>query len=424
MKNHAKNAVAHILGWQVRRLRKRADFQLVAIAGSVGKTSTKFAIASLLETSTRVRWQKGNYNDIVSVPLVFFGLQLPSLFNPFSWLMVFIRIELQLRKPYPYDVVVVELGTDFPGNLAQFKKCIHADIGVLTAIAPEHMTYFEDLDAVAREELTIAELSDKLLVNMDLCDPRYLRTLNRYATYGTHSQADFRLAKASVANDGMRYTIESQGKTILTGLFDGVAVTQLVSLTAAVAVGSMLGLNHSQLERGAQVVKPVQGRMQRLRGIKNTTILDDTYNASPEAVRAALDALYALDAPQKIALLGNMNELGELSATAHQAIGEYCDPSQLELVVTLGVDANRYLAEEAERQGCRVVRTGDPYTAAAEIKKVLKSGALVLAKGSQNGVFAEEAIKHLLADASDRVKLVRQDEYWLRKKAKLWGRHG
>lgn len=418
MKRYAKNAIATVLGWQVRRLRKRADFKLVAIAGSVGKTSTKFAVANLLGSHMRVRWQQGNYNDIVSVPLVFFDLPLPRIFNPLSWLVTFMRIEISLRKPYPYDVVVVELGTDFPGNLAQFKKYIDADIGILTAIAPEHMTYFKGIDAVAKEELTIVELSEKLLINIDLCEQQHLALLEAYASYGTHQDAAYRLMNVEPTKDGLRFKIEKNDRTLLAGTHDSVAATQLIALTAAVAVGDMLGLDQAMLKQGITAVHPVEGRMRRLQGIKNSTILDDTYNASPEAVQAALDTLYSIEAPQKIALLGNMNELGDFSPEAHKKIGAYCNPRQLDLVVTLGPDANQYLADEAIRKGCRVIRVNTPHAAAEEIEKTLRDGAVILAKGSQNGVFAEEAVKKLLANPGHASLLVRQSDYWLKRKSK------
>jgi UDP-N-acetylmuramoyl-tripeptide--D-alanyl-D-alanine ligase len=158
--------------------------------------------------------------------------------------------------------------------------------------------------------------------------------------------------------------------------------------------------------------------MRRLVGINNSTIIDDTYNASPEAVSAALKTLYRLDAPQKIAVLGNMNELGKFSAEAHRQIGEQCDPKQLDLVVTIGPDANKYLAPAAEKKGCKVGTFSDPYQAGEFVKLQIKPGALVLVKGSQNKVFAEEAVKTLLADPVDASKLVRQSRYWMKIKAK------
>src|SRR5690606_20106109 len=114
-----------------------------------------------------------------------------------------------------------------------------------------------------------------------------------------------------------------------------------------------------------------------LKGINNSLILDETYNASPEAVRAALDSVYTMKAPQKIALLGNMNELGDMSADAHREIGEYCDPEQLELVVTLGQDANKYSAPAAKRKGCTVQAFNNPYDAGKFIREHIKEGAVI-----------------------------------------------
>jgi UDP-N-acetylmuramoyl-tripeptide--D-alanyl-D-alanine ligase len=156
--------------------------------------------------------------------------------------------------------------------------------------------------------------------------------------------------------------------------------------------------------------------MQRLKGIKDSLILDESYNASPDAVMAALDSLYQMQAPQKIALLGNMNELGDLSKQAHIDVGEYCEAKQLDLVVTLGPDANKYLAPAAEAKGCQVKIFTHPSKAGQFIRDQIKTGATILVKGSQNTVYAEEAIKELLADPGDAKLLVRQSKDWLLKK--------
>nr|AIA11148.1 Mur ligase middle domain protein [uncultured bacterium] len=415
MKRFAQNILVSILAWQTRRLRSKNDFKVVAVAGSIGKTSTKLAIAAVLGPNFRVRFQDGNYNHPITVPLVFFDLPLPSLYNPFAWTMTLLKIEYQLSQRYAYDVVVVELGTDFPGNLAEFKKYLHADIGVLTAITPEHMEFFKDLDTVAKEELTIAKLSQKLLVNLDLCDKKYIEKVKGIG-YGVRRGADYQLAGMRRSPEGFDFMVSKQGTAFVAGTYDGVVQTQLFSMTAAVAVADMLGVDGPAILAAIAGIKPVSGRMQTLAGVKGSTILDDTYNASPEAARAALDTLYEIGAPQKIALLGNMNELGDYSPVAHEGLGAYCDPAKLDLVVTLGPDANEYLAAAAEEAGCTVIRTDTPLEAAIEIKKVLKDNALVLIKGSQNKVFAEETVKKLLANPTDASKLVRQSPDWIKKK--------
>ena len=165
MKNYLRGVLCRALERRVVELRAKHDFTVVAVAGSVGKTSTKLAVARLLETTgKKAQYQEGNYNDRVSVPLVFFGETMPSLFNIFAWASVLLRMSQQIKQPYQYDAVVVELGTDGPGQLKDFAY-IQPDIIVVSAISPEHMLQFGTLDAVAEEELAVAEYSKKLLVN-------------------------------------------------------------------------------------------------------------------------------------------------------------------------------------------------------------------------------------------------------------------
>lgn len=421
MKKLAKSLVAKILGWQVRRLRKKNDFKVIAVAGSIGKTSTKLALARVLDQGFKVQFQQGNYNDLVSVPLIFFGQSMPSLFNPLAWLAVFLKNEKILRRKYPHEVVIVELGSDAPGQIAQFKQYIHADIGVLTAITPEHMEYFEDLEAVAREELSISGLVNTLFINQDLCNTEYFKDLKGdIRTYGIKQPAQIRMLNIKFDEQAADFNIVSGSQSLVQARHEQVTEPQLYSITAAAAVAAELGATERAIEKGIRDIKPVSGRMQHLDGINNSQIIDDTYNASPEAMRAALDTLYRINAPQKIAILGNMNELGGYSQREHKAIGEYCDARELDLVVTIGPDANKYLAPAAAEKGCQVKSFDDPYAAGEYVKSIIEPKAVILAKGSQNGVFAEEAVKILLANPADSSKLVRQTDYWTKKKQKAF----
>lgn len=413
--------VASVLGWQVRRLYKKNQFKVVAVAGSIGKTSTKFAIGSVLEQKCRVRFQDGNYNDLVSVPLIFFGQEMPSLFNPLAWLVVFLKNERQLRREYPYDLVIVEVGTDSPGDIVRYKKYLHADVGVLTAIAPEHMEFFPDLDAVAKEEIRIAEMSDKLIVNKDFCADKYLQDVSiPIVSCAMNQPADVRLINVNFSDQTGSFDVEKAGKTLLHADHELVSEPQLYSLTLAVAVAIEMGLSTQEIEHGLRNIHPVSGRMQRLAGINSSIIIDDSYNASPEAMKAALNTLYRLNSPQKIAVLGNMNELGSYSQSAHGEIGQFCDPSRLNLVITLGPDANKFLAPAAHAKGCEVKTFNSPYEIGEYLKTIVSKDSLILIKGSQNRVFAEEAVKILLANKSDEAKLVRQSEYWLKRKKKVF----
>ncbi|HEX5395088.1 MAG TPA: Mur ligase family protein [Candidatus Saccharimonadales bacterium] len=423
MKKLAKKAVAAILGYQVRALYKKNKFQVVAVAGSVGKTSTKLAIAKVLEANYRVQYQDGNYNDIVSVPLIFFGEKMPGLMNPLAWAAIFWRNQRKLSKPYPYDIVVVEAGTDMPGQINGFKSYLRVDLGVLTAIAAEHMEFFADLDAVAKEELGIAEFSTNLVYNKDLCDEKYLSGLAvSKLSYGINSKSDFQAANIVFKDEKCDFEVYRNGKRFLNTTNDLLAEPQLYSVIAAVAVAAQLGMDAAEIDKGLHNINPVSGRMSRLKGIKGSVILDDTYNASPEAMKAALKTLYRLKSPQKIAILGNMNELGNYSRNAHKEIGQICDPAQLNLVVTIGPDANNFLAPAAKARGCETATFNSPYDAGNFVKAKIEKGAVILAKGSQNKVFAEEAVKILLANKADSSKLVRQSADWLKIKQAAFGK--
>jgi UDP-N-acetylmuramoyl-tripeptide--D-alanyl-D-alanine ligase len=408
MKKLAKKLVAAVLGYQVKKLRQKNNFKIVGVVGSIGKTSTKLAIANVLKAGVRVQYQEGNYNDLVSVPLIFFGQELPSLFNPLAWIMVFWRNQKILKQPYPFDVVVVELGSDAPGQIREFKSYLNLEIGVLTSISPEHMAFFSTLDEVAKEELAIGEFSSLTLANSDLSDEKYYKNLPNLLTYSIHGKGNLNLS----AQAG-KITVFAGQQQLLEALYENQSSVSLYNALAATAVAYKLGMTPDQIAKGLANIKPVPGRMQRLRGVEGSLIIDDSYNSSPDAAKLALDYLYSINAPQKIAVLGNMNELGGYSKQAHEEIGNHCDPKQLELVITIGPDANNFLAKAAEAKGCRVERFDSPYKAGDFIRPLVKQGAAILVKGSQNKVFAEEAIKPLLADQTDSEKLVRQTPQWL-----------
>lgn len=409
IKKLGKNLFSRILERQVKRLRKKHYFTVVAVVGSVGKTSTKLAIAEVLKTQKSVRFQTGNYNDRLTVPLVFFGHDNPSMFDFFAWLKIFRSNKKQIRRKHFYDVVVIELGTDGPGQIKEFEY-IQPDITVVTAVTPEHMEFFDSVDDVAREELSVAEFSKKVVVNTDDVSSKYLKEINNLLTYGLN-KADYR-AETSPKKTKQMLKLDHVDLKINKEI-NLVGAQGAKAALAAVAVANELDLTQANILNGLGKLKPFAGRMNILSGINGSTIIDDTYNASPAAVMAALDAMYSMKAPQKIAILGNMNELGAHSKKAHTQIGEYCDPKQLDLVVTIGPDANEYIASAARAKNCKVKSFDSPYAAGDFVKENLERGALILAKGSQNKVFAEESLKVLLKNPEDVQKLVRQSKAWL-----------
>ncbi len=407
-----------ILGRYVRRVIRRNNVKVIAVVGSVGKTSTKAAIATLLGESFKVRWQQGNYNDLLSVPLIFFGLTMPSLKNPFAWLKTIGAMSRQARKKYPYDIVVVELGSDAPGQIVEFSSYLHPDMTVVTAISPEHMEFFKHMRAVAKEELSALAFSSKAVINVDDVSPDFRKDLGAIPiiTFGTEP-SDVHISKISPLTETLTRSLTIKtAKTSLAVSTSLLGKHSIKALAAAVAVGLEFGMDETALRRGIQSVQAFPGRMRVLSGKKDCLLIDDTYNASPFAAKAALECLYEINDRPRVAVLGSMNELGSYSEQAHKEIGAMCYKEKLTAVVTIGKMANDWLAMVAGQNGVPVMRFESPYAAGWWLAEHAPERAAILFKGSQFGVFAEEAVKVMLADSKDKAQLVRQTPYWLAQK--------
>lgn len=400
------------------------EVKLVVVAGSVGKTSTKIAIGTVLNEKYRVRLHEGNHNSELSAPLAILGVDFPTDIRSLSqWRAVFKAIRQRIKEPTDVDVIVQELGTDRIGQIPHFGKFLTPDIAVITAVSAEHMEYFETLDNVAAEELSAANFSKAALINRDDINGSYAADITNpnINTYGTNDVAEYRFETSDYTfEDGFQgvFTAPEFSETLNTTLHV-MGEHSIRAAVAAGAVGVKLGMNATEIDAGMQKIRAVNGRMNVLRGVNESVIIDDTYNSSPLAVESALRALYQLNVPQKIAVLGSMNELGATSAAEHEALAQWCDPIQLTHLVTVGEDAAKYLAPAARTHGCHTVSFQSPIEAGAYVHKYLEKGGAVLFKGSQGGIYLEEGVKVLLHSTEDEKKLVRQSPAWMSKKQKF-----
>ena len=393
------------------------EVKLVAVAGSVGKTSTKTAIATVLSRQLRVRMDSSNHNTHMSAPLGMLGIDYPeSVHNIVAWLAVFSAARKRIKEAADVDVVVQELGTDHPGEIAHFGTYLKPDIGIVTAITPEHMEFFKMLDAVAEEEMTLANMSKLAIINRDDIDSKYAQDLTNanILTYGSTSAAEYHIEidDFELAHGFAGKLIGPEQKAPLSANVRVLGEHSLRPVTAAFAVASKLGLDDQNIIDGIEDITPVKGRMNVLRGVKNTVLIDDTYNSSPASVAAALQALYKMETAQRIAMLGSMNELGDVSQSAHEELGNLCDPSHLSWVITVGEDAEKYTAPVAKARGCQVKSFKSSIDAGTFVKSVLEPNAVVLAKGSQGDIYLEEAVKILLHETHEDHELVRQSANW------------
>lgn len=409
-------------GYVQKYLRMHPDIKLVIVTGSVGKTSTKVAIGTVLSERFRVRLHEGNHNAELSSPLAILGIEYPqNLKSIGEWLTIFRAARKRIHSPSDVDVIVQEVGSDRIGQVPHFGTYAKPYIAVVTAASEEHMEFFKTLDAVAAEELSAVNFSEYGLINRDNIDGKYAEDLTNahISTYGTTDAAEYHFTQDDFTlENGFTGSFSARGE-FAASFKVNVKVVGEHSIRAGIAAGAVairLGMTEDEIRNGLAKIHPVSGRMNILRGVKDTIIIDDTYNSSPLAAASALETLYQLSVPQRIAVLGSMNELGDSSPAAHEAIGKICNANELAHVVTVGEDAEKYLAPAALSNGCHVVSFKTALEAGAFVHKSLETGAAILFKGSQGGIYLEEAVKIVLHSTDDESKLVRQSLEWMETK--------
>lgn len=409
----------------VKYFKKHPEIKLIVVAGSVGKTSTKRAIATLLSQRFRVTMEEGNHNTHLSAPLAILGIEYPDNIKSIkAWIAVFRAIRRRIKMPTGTDVIIQEIGADHPGDIAHFGTYLRPHIGVVSAVTPEHMEFFKNMEAVAKEELMAANFSELAIINRDDIDGAYAEFLTnaQLNTYGTTGVAEYRFeAQNFTTENGYEGQVITPEYQPIPATVKVVGEHSLRPVMGAVAVAVKMGMTAEEIAAGLKLIQPVPGRMNILKGQKNTLIIDDSYNSSPIAASSALQALYGLQAPQRIAVLGDMNELGDLAASEHEKLGNLCDPNLLSWVVTIGEQSETYLAAAARQRGCQVRSFKTAIEAGTFVHSVIEDGAAVLVKGSQGGIYSEETVK-ILCNMDQTNELVRQSPKWLQIKAEFFSK--
>lgn len=237
--------------------KKHPEVKLVAVAGSVGKTSTKTAIATVLSKKFRVRMLNNNHNTHMSAPLGILGIDYPEkVHSIMAWIRVFIAIKKRIQQPADVDVIVQELGTDRIGEIAHFGTYLQPDIGVITAVTPEHMEFFGTIENVAKEELALANFSKLALINRDDIEGRFADFLTNpnLDTYGTNGAAEYRIeVKDFDVEHGYQawLVISGYGETYPANI-RVIGEHSLHPVCGAIAVAAKLGMGPQEIVAGVE----------------------------------------------------------------------------------------------------------------------------------------------------------------------------
>jgi UDP-N-acetylmuramoyl-tripeptide--D-alanyl-D-alanine ligase len=347
--------------------RYRRDFQLpvFAVGGSNGKTTTKELIASVLRQKMAVLWSEASFNNEIGVPLTL------------------------LRLEQFHQAAVLEAGTNYPGELAPLVQMIAPSHGVITNIGREHLEFFGDLAGVAREEGMIGEglpAGGTLFLNGDdhYSDDLARRTTARVVRAGLTVNNDYRATNIRGDESGSVFWIQC-GRPHLDGEYRIrlLGRHQVANATFAVAAGAELGLDREQIQRGLVTCAPPKMRLQ-LHDADGVRVLNDAYNANADSMLAALETLCAFPCSgRRVAVLGDMGELGETSGPAHTEIGTRAAELRLDQLFTVGKHAT-VIAAAARKSGLRdVMEFADAETAAPAIREFVRPGDVVLIKASR-----------------------------------------
>ncbi len=427
MKSILKAPIAGLLALMARVIIRKYRPKIIMVTGSVGKTTTKDAVAATLSQRFFLRASEKSYNSEFGVPLTIIGARNPWE-NASAWYGVFQHALGLIVLPSHYPkLLVLEVGADRPGDLEKILRIAAPDAVVVTRLpdVPVHVEAYATPQAVRDEEFTPANAltsGHELVICAD--DPHAIAMSARLpahiTTFGFSENADVRIADSAFFKDeesfGMQARLVMNGRNDLIRIEGALGRPQLLAPAAAFATACALGLSAEEALEGLATYLPPPGRGRILKGVKGSMVIDETYNASPAAVEEALAALALIpQAKRRIAVLGDMLELGRYSMAEHERVGVRA-AKEADVVFSVGSRARAiYEAAIAEGKGEEEARAFDTSAEAAEaLLAMVREGDVVLVKGSQ-GIRMERIVEKLLADPADRCNLVRQEKEWKRR---------
>ena len=426
MKDLFKPLIIKLLTWEAKLILARQKPFIIGVTGNLGKTSTKDAIYAVMKDSFHVRRSEKSLNSEFGVPLTILG-EKSGWSSPARWAGILGRgLLVPFNKQYPTHLIL-EIGADRPGDIKAITSWLTPDITVVTQFGqvPVHIEFFKDRDAVVAEKAHLVSAlkeSGLFIYNADDHDAATLltKTEARKVGVGIHEQADIKANNVRMYGtpiDGTETDVMIDGTSHHLVLPEVVGKSSVYSALPALAVARELGVSLEIACAALRDGDKPKGRMRILPGMNGSIIIDDSYNASPKAVEHGLATLGQIDTKGiKIAILGDMLELGEFTRDEHYKIGLEAAKSAHKLY-TVGIRA-RTIAEGAldgKMLDENIMQCDTSIDAGKELVQVLQEGDVVYMKGSQS-VRMEYAVKMILAETHDpRKVLVRQEKQWLLK---------
>ncbi len=430
MKNFFKKIIVFKITLLARMVLLKYKPKIVAVTGNVGKTSTKDAIYTVLASEFFVRKSEKSFNSDIGVPLTILGCH-NGWSNPFLWIKNILHgLELVIfNKSYPMWLVL-EVGADHPGDIKDITKWLFPDVVVVTRLGevPVHVENFKSRDELIAEKGYLVHALKKdgvLVLNHDDTDVMKFKekAKAKCLTFGLSDGADVVSSNVSVMYEnnegkefprGINFKINVDGNCVPITLEHVLGDQHIQPVLAGIAVGISQQLNLVKITSALAGHISPRGRMNLISGIKNTVIVDDTYNASPTATTQALLSLKNTKVSgRKIVVLGDMLELGKFSAEEHRKIGvQVASFADMFVLVGLRMQGAKESALGAGLDVKKVFEHADSKCAGEFLQQQIQPGDVILIKGSQS-MRMERAVVEIMAHPEKReALLVRQEEEW------------
>ena len=409
---------------------KKYQPEVIGVTGSVGKTTTKEAISAVLSAKFAVRAPLKNYNNEIGVPLTIIGADSPGS-NLFGWLSVFFRawqLIIFKDKTYP-KIIILELGVDRPGDMLYLTRLAKPQVGVVTAVSHSHMEFFGNLEKIKKEKQGLVEALPPKGLAVLSADSELVKSMAeasraKVLTYGFSSDADLRAVdvrynfeKGEGFVPGLSFKLEYDGSSVPVFLREAISDKAILSALSAAAVATHFDYNLVEIASALEHFNLPKGRMQVLRGIKQSSIIDDSYNASPDSCLAALETMEraTLKEPaKKIAIIGDMLELGSYTEEGHMLVGKKAVEAGVSQLILVGERAHHIAngAKEAGFDEDNIFYFSHAKEAGEFAQQRIDKDDLILVKGSQ-GARMEKAILEIMAEPQRAEELlVRQGSEW------------
>ncbi|TSC59330.1 MAG: hypothetical protein G01um1014107_359, partial [Parcubacteria group bacterium Gr01-1014_107] len=396
MHDYLKKVVVYLITLEAKQVLKKYRPRIVAVTGTVGKTSTKDAIFAVLGSFFYARKSLKSFNSEIGVPLTILGC--PNGWdNPLAWLKNLLEGLALVILPSHYPKwLILEVGADKPGDIERICRWLKPDVAVFTKMSqvPVHVEFFDSPEAVLQEKLElIKSLGPYGVIVYNYDDKDVRESISSFGqdkfSYGFNKKAQISASNYHLLYEkrnkvkepiGITFKVNFQGGSIPVSIRGAVGRQHVYAVLAGLSVGFSQGVNFSKAAEGLSEWQPPAGRMRILPGVKKSIIIDDSYNSSPIALTEALTTLKEIKTVgRKIALLGDMLELGKYSIEEHRKAGNVVSQF-LDFLITVGIRA-KYLAEAAREAGMapgKIFESDDARLAGKHAELLIKENDIVL----------------------------------------------